>query len=152
MVTFSRGDFDRCAAVRIDKAGTVTKTANLKRRQMRKLGYSYTVLYSRRLEGKEGGEGEEGEEGEGGGRVGRVGEEVVVSRQNIGKRAARERVSILNQKLRSKSRSVRMEEGKMFHVPSLVRICLGFMVFALIALVGEFDSEEYREKVEKRND
>lgn len=96
VVEFTRSSFDRCAAVRVSKEGKVTKTTNMKRRQMRKLGYSYTVLYTPEV----GSELRKELDAKSEERGGKIQEELVISRGNLGKRTSRERVSVLNQKMR----------------------------------------------------
>ena len=44
MTTFDRDNFERCNSVRI-RSGTIVSVAGLKRRQLRKLGYSYSITY-----------------------------------------------------------------------------------------------------------
>lgn len=56
VVSFDRPDFDRSSPVRIGD-GKAVKVAGLKRRQLRKLGYSYSVVYIKEVPNKENGEG-----------------------------------------------------------------------------------------------
>jgi hypothetical protein len=146
--TFNRNDYDRSATVRINAAGDITKTANLKRRQMRKLGYSYTLLYTKKADGTDGTDGTDDTAAAGESKQ----YEVVMSRTNLGKRTSRERVSLLNSKFRTNTKTIYVSEGKAYHVPSVVKLSVGVMLFGLIGLIGEWSGHGYRERYAKVND
>lgn len=54
--------------------------------------------------------------------------------------------------LRSSAAKISVEEGKAFHVASVVKVCVGFMIFALMGLIGEFDSASYLDRLHKQMD
>ena len=76
--------------------------------------------------------------------------EIPLSRTNLGKRSSREKVSSLNQKMRSPNNPpIDFSEGLSFNVGSLLTICGGIMMFAFMTLVGEYGFEEERERERK---
>ncbi|GMH59387.1 hypothetical protein TrRE_jg7473, partial [Triparma retinervis] len=89
VLRFPRDDFIRSRQVRVGDKGIVS-AGGMKRRQARRLGYSYSVAYR-------GGDGEE--------------EEALVSRLNLGKRGSRERAAKLNQKMRGGGKGFSVGEG-----------------------------------------
>mmetsp|Transcript_8398 Transcript_8398/g.15254 ORF Transcript_8398/g.15254 Transcript_8398/m.15254 type:complete len:288 (-) Transcript_8398:6-869(-) len=117
--TFSRSDFDRVASVRVKK-GEIVSVQGLKRRQLRKLGYSYAVSVGE-------------------------GEQRILSVGNLGKRASREKVAQLNQRFRMNG-PFKNEEGKAFCVASLMKIGMGIFMVAFVSMVGEWSVASFRER------
>jgi len=133
---FDRKSFERTNSVRI-RNGVVTPVAGLKRRQLRKLGYSYSITYKHMFEEGEGKEGGEVRE-------------LLLSRSNLGKRSSRERMSAITNKMRNSKQgeSFTFSEGLGWNVSGCVRIMSGIMFLALITMVGEFSTKSYNQKIE----
>ena len=159
--SFPRSSFERSAPVRM-KGGKIVNSTGMKRRQMRKLGYSYSVIFrvvdgddreGQRAGGGGGGGGEEEEEeeeenGRGGKMPAAAGSdnnnEIAVSRINLGKRTTRERVSVLTQKMRSGAATVKVEEGKRYSPTSIICMAVGITLISMLAMLGEFSASSYR--------
>lgn len=131
ITTFPREAFERCNSVRI-KDGAITTTAGLKRRQLRKLGYSFSITYKHMFDDNSGGEVKE----------------LLVSRNSIGKRASREKMSAISKKMKDMEGEFVFMEGLGWNVGSCVKILSGAMLLALMSMIGEFESESYNEKYE----
>lgn len=122
VVTFDRSEFLRSQQVRVS-GGTIVKVSGMKRRQSRRLGYSYSALINR-----QGGQ-----------------DEVLLSRVNLGKRGSRTRSSNLNQKLRGKS-TFEIHEGLNYAVASVIYTAAGIAMLGMVAVVGEFGEEGFNER------
>lgn len=120
-VELERDSFDRVLNVRV-RSGEIASVQGLKRRQLRKLGYSYAIVFNNK----------HGEN-----------ENLLLSHANVGKRSARERVANLNQRMRMKG-DLRNEEGRAWCVKGLLKICAGVLMMAVVSLVGEWSLEGWR--------
>jgi hypothetical protein len=123
VVTFDRSEFLRSQQVRVS-GGTIVKVSGMKRRQSRRLGYSYSALINRQNGSQD---------------------EVLLSRVNLGKRGSRTRSSNLNQKLRGKS-TFEIHEGLNYAVASVIYTAAGIAMLGMVAVVGEFYEEGFNER------
>ena len=77
--------------------------------------------------------------------------QILLSRGNLGKRAARERMTHLTNKMKSKEMTgeVLVKEGLGWSVSGCVRVMAGIMLCCLISLIGEFTTEGFNERYEE---
>ena len=78
--------------------------------------------------------------------------ELLISRLNLGKRASRERMSMITNKMRmkdGKSGNFAVKEGLGWNVGGCVRIMSGVMLLALISMIGEFTEESFNNKFDE---